>query len=137
MKARLCLLGASVCCASVLVVSLLAAIALVRDINGIYTSAMLDMAEFKTFANDAWNEMAVIAQVPLIGNARSTPQNAYINSIFGRRYKREAICDCAPQPNNCPPGPEGPPGKLASALLRTIYDHGSIFLHIFQKFQCL
>ncbi|VDM33033.1 unnamed protein product [Toxocara canis] len=112
MNARLCLLGASVCCASVLVVSLLVAISLIRDINGIYASAMLDMEEFRTFANDAWREMAVITHAPLIGLPNSTSQIAYVGSIFGiRRQKREAICDCAPQPNNCPPGPEGSVGK--------------------------
>ncbi|VDN58291.1 unnamed protein product [Dracunculus medinensis] len=99
---------ASAASGAIIVVSLITVGMIFQDINSFYYDVLGDMNDFKTLANDAWDELM------MINSARKT-ENAKRPSVFEtltgkRRDKRQAHCACALQPVTCPPGPPGPPG---------------------------
>lgn len=70
---------------------------LVSDINSFYDDAMKDLSEFRDFSNAAWRDM-----MPTGHELLRIPRAV--------NRKRQAQCNCGPQPSSCPPGPPGPPG---------------------------
>ncbi|KAK6039838.1 nematode cuticle collagen domain protein [Cooperia oncophora] len=73
---------------------------LFNDINDFYEDTIGELVLFQELVNTAWNRM------------KPSPKDAF-------RYRRtvverdgyQSMCNCAPQPINCPPGPPGPPGR--------------------------
>lgn len=101
---------ASIASGLVIIVSLIIAGILLQDINSFYYEVLDDMDEFKVLANDAWDE---IMSVHVNHNSPISKKES-IAFLFGSkpRQKRRAICACALQAVNCPPGPPGPPGDV-------------------------
>ncbi|VDK30804.1 unnamed protein product [Anisakis simplex] len=99
---------ASIASALVIVASLVAVGGIFRDISSLYDDIMVDMAEFKVIANDAWKDITITNQQNTFGNIN------FDESIFAARQKRysnkQYLCRCAERARNCPDGPTGPPG---------------------------
>uniref|UniRef100_A0A0R3S5B0 Col_cuticle_N domain-containing protein n=1 Tax=Elaeophora elaphi TaxID=1147741 RepID=A0A0R3S5B0_9BILA len=99
---------ASVASGLVIITSLIVVGKLFQDINSFYYEVLDDMDEFKTLANDAWDEIMSVHVNRKIAKAKKEP----LTILFGikPRQKRRAVCACALQAINCPPGLPGPPG---------------------------
>ncbi|MCP9258410.1 Nematode cuticle collagen domain protein [Dirofilaria immitis] len=89
----------------VIITSLIIVGVLFQDINNFYYEVLDDMDEFKTLANDAWDE---IINVNVATSFKKEP-HAFLFGLKPRQ-KRNVICACALRPIDCPPGPVGPPG---------------------------
>ncbi|VDM98908.1 unnamed protein product [Thelazia callipaeda] len=97
----------------VIISSLVIVGVLFQSINSFYYEVLDDMNEFKTLANDAWDEiMSVqIAHRPVI-----TEKDSFTTLIgLKSRQKRSSICACALKAVNCPAGPPGLPGEPGEA----------------------
>ncbi|VDK64635.1 unnamed protein product [Anisakis simplex] len=81
---------------------------LFQDINSMYDDIMLDMAEFKVIANDAWKDIAVV-------NHRAPSSD--FDQLFARQKRDAKACNCAQRSRRCPvgaPGPKGAPGEAGA-----------------------
>ncbi|VDM45724.1 unnamed protein product [Toxocara canis] len=103
---------ASAGCFAAIVLSLIVAANLYRDINSLYYETLEDVTEFKEIANDVWRDV-INAQMKRIMAIKSLPSSRLsFLETFVKRKRREypSSCSCAPQPNFCSPGPPGPSG---------------------------
>ncbi|VDK28010.1 unnamed protein product [Anisakis simplex] len=109
------LLGTAIVCSGLVILMSLGMIAVqFNDINSLYDDIMLDMAEFKVIANDAWRDITAV-------NHHKTPQSHGDFDALFTRHKRQAtgdLCNCAQRSRNCPAGPMGPKGMAGEAGAR-------------------
>ncbi|VDL67036.1 unnamed protein product, partial [Nippostrongylus brasiliensis] len=77
---------------------------LMNDINRFYSHTIEELAEFKSLANTAWEEMR-----PPPGAILRTKRQPFLQSISGQRFRQfqnlPDICNCGPRANVCPAGP--------------------------------
>ncbi|VDK70073.1 unnamed protein product [Litomosoides sigmodontis] len=96
--------------------SLIACMALFKDINDLYNEIINDMDEFKAMANRSWSEMmkyGVMRNQPY--SKDSTTKLSLSQLLASKRIRRQADsnydfqtpCACESQLNICPPGPQG------------------------------
>ncbi|KAK6731658.1 hypothetical protein RB195_007863 [Necator americanus] len=117
--------------AVLLTISLITIFLTANEINEVYSEALRELEEWKHYSNEAWFDMKSLLQ--------RAPRSAY-RSVSGERniwrrnsyytpptqinpqqyalptdtFVESQTCNCAPQANNCPPGPQGPPGQTGS-----------------------
>ncbi|PIO60454.1 nematode cuticle collagen domain protein [Teladorsagia circumcincta] len=88
----------------IILVAIIAVGYLFNDINNFYDDAMGELDEFKVTANAAWKEMTETVRAESVHDVRGVLTRT-------KRHDAGGSCNCAAQPNDCPPGPaRDPPG---------------------------
>ncbi|VDK60568.1 unnamed protein product [Anisakis simplex] len=110
MGARTIVNIASAASGAVIIASLIVCGVLFNDLNTLYSDVLSDMDDFKTLANDAWDEIMSVHGM-IKGAHEKSAKDLFSELIsHGGRAKRQANCACAARAANCPPGPPGPQG---------------------------
>jgi hypothetical protein len=87
MSVKLAVKFAAFSSAAAIVLALVTAVFIVRDINSLYDEVTNDMTEFKDYANGAWDGMLVFT-LPQNREARHVRRQAYAQAGGGGGYQQ-------------------------------------------------